>query len=98
VLHCRGGAVTPLDVGGVLLGLGRSHHPTRVDLEPGDRLLLMTDGLVERRSEPLEDTLGRLADMFAGLGDLTTEQVADRVLQEYGATEDDVALMVVDVG
>jgi len=36
--------------------------------------------------------------MFAGLGDLTTEQVADRVLQEYGATEDDVALMVVDVG
>lgn len=97
VLRCRGGVVTQLDVGGVLLGLGRSHQATTVDLQPGDRLLLMTDGLVERRHEPLDDTLGRLADTFAGLGDLTSEQAADRVLADYGATEDDVALLVVDV-
>jgi CheY-like chemotaxis protein len=51
---------------GVLLGLdGPAPVPERVALTPGTRLLLMTDGLVERRSMPLADSMDELARTLA---------------------------------
>ncbi|MFD3874215.1 SpoIIE family protein phosphatase [Streptomyces sp. NPDC058623] len=44
----------PLGVGGV------PFHTTAFDLNPGDRLLLYTDGLVETRHHPIDERLGTL--------------------------------------
>ncbi len=66
--------------------------PTELVLEPGHRLLLYTDGLVERRDESLSeglDRLGRSLDLTIGLTDLVdrlTRDLSDRA-------EDDVAVL-----
>ncbi|MET9666091.1 GAF domain-containing SpoIIE family protein phosphatase [Streptomyces sp. NPDC006475] len=67
-------------------------------LDPGDTLLLFTDGLVERRGEDIDVSLARLAavrpDPKGSLDDLV-----DEVLRELDAAhaEDDVALMAVRI-
>jgi hypothetical protein len=53
-----------LDEGGPALGLlaGEAYAPCEGELEPGDALLLFTDGLVERPGQSLEDGTDRLLD------------------------------------
>ncbi len=84
-----------------LLGLDpdstRTHTRTNhtIVLDPGCTLVLYTDGLVERRREPLDDGLDRLLAAAADLQDLAPEQFCDALLQRLGAdAEDDVALLV----
>jgi anti-sigma regulatory factor (Ser/Thr protein kinase) len=64
---------------------------------PGSTLLLYTDGLVERRGVPLEDSLDALAEA-AGEAEEDLEKLCDRVLgtvlPEHEPT-DDVALLAV---
>jgi CheY-like chemotaxis protein len=93
----RDGRATALDTPGMLLGLGSSHEEYVVDLRPGDRLVLLTDGLVERRAELLDDSLARLTDRIGRMSGLTAEEAADSILAEFGVSEDDVALLVVDL-
>ena len=67
-----------------------------VDLERGALALLYTDGLVERRGEPLDVGLGRLrAALAADSSDITT--MCGRLVHamEAGSAHDDVTLVAV---
>lgn len=58
-------------------------------------LVLYTDGLVERRSEPLETGLARLAAALADIGPRCAAQIADRILDALPSDRaDDVAVLV----
>ncbi|MFF5029783.1 SpoIIE family protein phosphatase [Streptomyces collinus] len=83
---------------GPLLGLGLPHPPAhRVTVEPGSLLVLVTDGLVERRHEDLEHSLHTLAALVGEIGpdpEETCTKLLDRLLPDGS---DDVALMAVRV-
>lgn len=74
-------------------GVG-GYEPTTRPLRPGDTLLIFTDGLVERRGEDIDVSLGRLAALRL-TPDSGPEQVVDEVLPHLGAhdAEDDVAVL-----
>ncbi|KAF2781779.1 SpoIIE family protein phosphatase [Streptomyces sp. OM5714] len=79
----------PLGVGGV------AFSTTTVDLEPGDRLVFYTDGLVETRRQPLDERLDALLDLLEG-PDRPLEEVCDLLLRTLHEPEnsDDVALLI----
>ncbi|MFI6477576.1 SpoIIE family protein phosphatase [Nonomuraea sp. NPDC050663] len=81
---------------GPLLGadLPRSGD-VRLTIPPGGTLLLVTDGLVERRDMPLIDGLDRL-QALAGQVSGTLDEVCDSILGELTGDEheDDIALLV----
>jgi serine phosphatase RsbU (regulator of sigma subunit)/anti-sigma regulatory factor (Ser/Thr protein kinase) len=82
---------------GAPLGLGGRWQTGQLRLEPGDTILMFSDGVVERRGHPLSDGLDALvaAAGTATSGDprnlcsLATAAVA-------GATDDDVAVLAVE--
>ncbi len=82
---------------GAPLGLGGRWQTGQVRLEPGDTILLFSDGVVERRGHALTEGLDALVAAAAGAagGDprnlcaLATSAVA-------GSTDDDVAVLAVE--
>ncbi|MFB7668525.1 SpoIIE family protein phosphatase [Kitasatospora sp. NPDC056138] len=84
---------------GILLGAGpeAQYEEFTLRLDPGDILLLCTDGLVERRDRPVEDSLRDLVDGFNWPGgDL--DDLLDRLLARSTAeTDDDTCLIAVEV-
>ncbi|MCW5252098.1 MULTISPECIES: SpoIIE family protein phosphatase [unclassified Streptomyces] len=79
----------PLGVGGV------AFSAVTVDLEPGDRLVLYTDGLVETRRHSLDERLGTLLSLLGG-PDRPLEELCDLLLDALREphTADDVALLI----
>lgn len=63
---------------------------------PGDRIVLYSDGLVERRGEVLDVGFDRLVDAIAHLRDLPVQQLADGLLHRLlpEPSDDDVVLVV----
>ncbi|MFJ4715932.1 SpoIIE family protein phosphatase [Streptomyces sp. NPDC088785] len=101
VRHTDGRVGIPRLRGGLPLGLATEFedddfHETRLDLVPGETLVLCTDGLVEEPGVDLDDGLRALADALSA-GPPTAEEVADhlsRSLWEKWGSGDDVALLV----
>jgi len=79
-------------------GPGRSGaRAGRAPFPPGSLLLLYTDGLIERRREPLTAGLRRLAEAVAGNWDLPLRRLEQAVFTRLvsDGSEDDVALVAV---
>ena len=92
----RDGATVYLKEGRSLpLGVGREmpYKEAEYVLEPGSTLLLYTDGLIEKRSTPIDDGLEQLARAVRrGPGD-DLEALCDRLLASVSGSQDDVALL-----
>jgi serine phosphatase RsbU (regulator of sigma subunit) len=83
-----------LDIPGTLLGVEVDRPAaTELTLSPGTTVLLMTDGLVERRGVPLGDDLEELRTAVTPHDDI--ESLCDRLLRDFGQNkDDDIALLV----
>jgi serine phosphatase RsbU (regulator of sigma subunit) len=103
LLRRADGTVEALDGGRQPL-IGTRLQPTALastELEPGALLLAYTDGLVERRDEPLNAGMDRLADRLAGLDPTRPlDDLLDDLLRSTSASdapalpEDDVAALL----
>jgi anti-anti-sigma factor len=97
------GSATFLDAGaGAVLGApGRQPYAEgRADVSPGATLLLYTDGLVERRGEPLDTGLRRVAGAAARLAAAAPDRLTRDLLAEVlddSALPDDVAVIAARV-
>jgi serine phosphatase RsbU (regulator of sigma subunit)/anti-sigma regulatory factor (Ser/Thr protein kinase) len=94
----NGSAIFLKDAGGPPLGTGGApaYNEMRFALEPGETLLLYTDGLIEQRGEHPDEGFGRLrAAALSGPDELGAlcDHVVDTVLPSYD-TDDDVTLLI----
>jgi anti-sigma regulatory factor (Ser/Thr protein kinase) len=95
VEYLQGGRGAPL---AALAGLEFSE--ARASIGPGATLILYSDGVVERRGEPLDAGLARLAAAAPEAAGADPETLADHLLQRAlpeGSPQDDVALLVVSL-
>jgi len=96
----RGAQVRTLtDGAGPLIGFGHAGRTTgRCELLPGDVLVLVTDGLIERRDRSLRAGLDLLVETAGTLGSLDAAGVGEELLARLASEpEDDVAVVVVRV-
>ena len=97
-----GGTVDEVPTTGPLLGLldGLEITDVHATLEPGDALVLYTDGVIEARRE--HDLFGddRLSALLASVGPLglsahgIADAIHDATIAHAGSTEDDLAILV----
>jgi serine phosphatase RsbU (regulator of sigma subunit)/anti-sigma regulatory factor (Ser/Thr protein kinase) len=95
------GTVEPVGEPGMLLGVSRRPPLTQceVKLEPGDKLVFYTDGVIEARC-PDGGMLGveALAELLESCGDLDTVATGERihraVIDACGDPRDDIAILV----
>jgi sigma-B regulation protein RsbU (phosphoserine phosphatase) len=86
-LHFHGSSVTPLVQTGVVLGPTANATYSRGyrRIEPGDALLLYTDGMVEAHAENGEEYgVGRLVRSFEELRDKPGDEIARALIQRVG--------------
>ncbi|WP_328999495.1 SpoIIE family protein phosphatase [Kribbella sp. NBC_00709] len=89
--YLDGGLAPPL---GVLAH--RDHAEVTHQLRPGATLLLYTDGLVEKRTQSIQDGLDRLLAEASDLGGSDIDALCDHLLStltENGKVADDIALI-----
>lgn len=80
-----------------IIGLPSRAESVEIDFPAGSTFILYSDGLVERRGEPIDESIGKLMRVISSAPD-DVEAFADHVIDEMlGARPpgDDVALLVV---
>jgi serine phosphatase RsbU (regulator of sigma subunit)/CheY-like chemotaxis protein/anti-sigma regulatory factor (Ser/Thr protein kinase) len=101
-LRTASGEIRYLETGNTLpLGIDdrRSADEAEYEVNPGDTLLLFTDGLVERRRESINTGFDRLSDAFTNAPD-DVEELCDFVLERTvteQASHDDIAVLAVRI-
>jgi serine phosphatase RsbU (regulator of sigma subunit) len=97
--RCDGSCAPLTAVPGTPLGITSrsSYEAGSLELQPGDRLVLYTDGLVERRGEHLDTSLERLCKLVSQHVRLAAQPTADALAGGVEDREDDIAVLVVDV-
>lgn len=82
-----------VEIAGPLLGIGLPRPPaTALTLDRGTLVLLVTDGLIERRGSVIDDGMDLLRTAVTHDADLET--LCDTLLDRFGeAAEDDIALL-----
>jgi serine phosphatase RsbU (regulator of sigma subunit)/anti-sigma regulatory factor (Ser/Thr protein kinase) len=82
---------------GAPLGLGGRWQTGQVQLEPGDTILMFSDGVVERRGRALNDGLDALVAVAAGASSGDPRNLCSLATAAMpGPTDDDVALLAVE--
>lgn len=107
VLHAHAGGVTPLVTDGMALGLDAAadFRSLTVQMQPGDSLVLYTDGVVECEG-PAREMFGeqRLADLLAAQRQFGASQLLATILSTVDAfrretpVSDDLSVLVVHRG
>ncbi|HEY4332584.1 MAG TPA: SpoIIE family protein phosphatase [Ilumatobacteraceae bacterium] len=94
-----GADAQPLHTGGSLLGTGTGYELCTVALGPGDRIVMVTDGLIERRHEPIDLSLEELRVAIAELATTRLDQMVDHLLTEVGPAvpADDIAIIAFEL-
>jgi len=97
-----GGAIEGLEVRGLVLGIepGEEFAEVRASLEPGDAVVVCTDGVLEARHEGELYGFERLDAILAANRDSSAQQVAQAVLEDCrafarGELADDCAIVVI---
>ena len=75
---------------------GQRYESSSVEVHPGDRVLMFTDGLVERRREHLDIGLARLAVLAASNARLPPQDFVEALAASVTQRFDDLALVCVD--
>jgi PAS domain S-box-containing protein len=75
---------------------GQAYESSSVEVSPGDRVLMFTDGLVERRREHLDIGLARLAELAASHAELPPEEFVQTLAASVTHRFDDLALVCID--
>lgn len=101
-LLIRDGKAVPLDPPeGILLGAmdAPEFAVETTPLDPGDRLLLYTDGLIERRERGLQDGLDLLVHVASTSDCRDPEGLLDHVLEAFGAPNpnDDTCVVAIQI-
>lgn len=76
------------------------HDAVEVPLAPGERLVLYSDGLVERRGQSLDDGLDALLVAAGATVHLGVDEQADALLEHFTAgadADDDITVVVVEL-
>ena len=86
-----------VDVAGPLLGAGiRRPDATRLALPTGTMVLLVTDGLVERRNRSLDEGMAAIQEHVSH--DAALESMCDSLLTRFGHdAQDDIAMVAIRV-
>jgi hypothetical protein len=97
----RTGGATYLEGGrSAALGLGGPGAQETVEVTAGTRLVLYTDRLIERRDQPLDDSLDQLAATAAALPAANAQTWCDTLLAALTKDDtltDDIAIACIDL-
>ncbi|MEU8637210.1 SpoIIE family protein phosphatase [Amycolatopsis sp. NPDC048633] len=99
VRHRDGGATTLPLLRGSLLGAVRdvTYQEEELQLGEGDILLIYTDGLIERRDRPVQETVSRLVSLVKGHDGGLENQLDTLLTYSTADTDDDTCVVGIEV-
>ena len=99
VRHRDGGAVTLPLLRGPLLGAVKdvAYQEEELQLDEGDILLIYTDGLIERRDRPVQETVSRLVTLVKGHDGGLEHQLDTLLTYSTADTDDDTCVVGIEV-